>query len=287
MEIVPAQGVAVADSLDDGLVRMWLHGKAANTASAYARDAGAFLAHCGRSIRDVRLADLQAWDASMAGAAHASRKRRLAAAKSLLTFAHRVGYVQLNAGAALRLERATETDCERILSADDVRRMIAAEPDARRRALLRLLYVCGLRASEASGLRWRDMSGSEKKGGSARVLGKGGKLRQVEVPASLWRELAALAAAGGKGDAPVLPGADGGPIDRKVVHRAVKRAARRAGVTEAASAHWLRHSHASHALDRGCKVHVLQQSLGHASLQTTTRYAHVRKGEGSSSFLEG
>ena len=287
MEIVPAQGFAPSAGLDGGLIRMWLHGKATNTAAAYARDAQAFLSHCGRSIQAVRLEDLQAWDASMAGAAHASRKRRLAAAKSLLTFAQRVGYVQLNAGAALRLERATETACERILSTQDVRRMIATEPDARRRALLRLLYLCGLRASEAAGLRWRDMSGSEKKGGASRVLGKGGKLRQVEVPASLWRELAALAPAGGKGDAPVIPGVAGGPIDRKVVHRAVKRAARRAGVTEAASAHWLRHSHASHALDAGCKVHVLQQQLGHASLQTTTRYAHVRKGDGSSSFLEG
>ena len=149
--------------------------------------------------------------------------RRLAAAKSLLSFAQRVGYLQLNPGAALQLERATETENERILSAEDVRRMIAAEPDARRRALLRLLYVCGLRASEAAGLRWRDMTGSEKKGGAARVLGKGGKLRQVEVPASLWRELAALAPAGAKPEAAVIPGAAGGVIDRKVVHRVVKR----------------------------------------------------------------
>lgn len=284
MEIVPAQAFAPARSMDDGVIAMWLHGKAANTAAAYAHDARAFLAHCDRPLAAVRLEDLQAWDASMADAAHASRKRRLAAAKSLLTFAHRVGFLQVNAGAALRVERATETSCERILVAEDVRRMIAAEPDARRRALLRLLYVCGLRASEASGLRWRDMTGSEKKGGEARVLGKGGKLRQVEVPASLWRELAALAP-DARPDAPVIPGL-GGEHGRKIVHRVVKRAARRAGVTEAASAHWLRHSHASHALDAGCKVHVLQQQLGHASLATTTKYAHVRKGQGSSSFLE-
>jgi site-specific recombinase XerD len=67
----------------------------------------------------------------------------------------------------------------------------------------------------------------------------------------------------------------------------VKRAARRAGVNGAASPHWLRHSHASHALDNGCKPHVLQKSLGHASLATTTGYLHVRAGEGSASFIRG
>jgi integrase/recombinase XerD len=69
------------------------------------------------------------------------------------------------------------------------------------------------------------------------------------------------------------------------VHLIVKAAAKRAKLPAAMSAHWLRHSHASHALDRGAPVHVVQSSLGHASLTTTTRYSHARPGDSSARYL--
>lgn len=286
MQVVPAQAFAAAASPDDMLIRMWLHGRGANTALAYEADARRFLVSTAKPIAATTLQDLQLWSESMAGAAHATRARRLAAVKSLLTFAHKLGAMPLNPGAALKLEKATETAGERILSQATVGRMIATESDARLRALLRLVYVCGLRASEAAGLRWRDMTGTDRKGGTARILGKGGKTRNVGVPADLWRELAALTSAP-LPEAPVVPGRNGRPLDRKVVWRAVKRAARRAGATEAASPHWLRHSHASHALDNGAPIHVVREGLGHASLATTTRYAHAKPGESSAAFIKG
>ena len=110
------------------------------------------------------------------------------------------------------------------------------------------------------------------------------KLRAVGVPTGRWAELASLAAAP-KPDLPVIPARGGQALDRKTVHRIVKRAAKRVGVDAAVSAHWIRHSHASHALDNGCKPHVLQASLEHASLNTTTRYVHAKNGEGSESFI--
>ncbi len=286
MQVVPAQGFTPTASPDDMLLRMWLHGKSANTALAYEADARAFLVFTTKPIAATTLPDLQLWAESMAGAAHATRARRLAAVKSFLTFVHRLGAMPMNPGAAYQLEKATETSAERILSETTVKRMIAAEPDARSRALLRLVYVCGLRASEAAGLRWRDMAGTEKKGGSAKVLGKGGKERRVGVPADLWRELAALTAAP-LPDSPVVPARSGRGLDRKCVWRVVKRAARRAGATDAASPHWLRHSHASHALDNGAPIQTVREGLGHASLATTTRYAHAKPGETSAAFIRG
>lgn len=265
---------------------MWLHGRAANTASAYESDARRFLALCGKPLADVTLADLQIFDAGMSDVAHATRARRLASVRSLLSFATRMGYLALNPAVALKLEKPSATTAEHVLSPAEVTRMIVGETDPRLRALLRLLYVLGLRASEACELRWRDLTGDSKKGGEARILGKGSKLRTVVVPADLWRELSALTPAIHP-DAPVIRARDGGDLDRRTVHRAVKRAARRARVTDAASPHWLRHSHATHALEAGCKLHVLQASLGHSSVGTTSRYLHARAGDGSASFIKG
>ena len=77
----------------------------------------------------------------------------------------------------------------------------------------------------------------------------------------------------------------GGPLNRLSVHRVVKLAARRAGLGDAGSAHWLRHASASHALDRGCPIHLVQTTLGHASLATTSRYTHARPGDSSALHL--
>ncbi|MHB8285261.1 MAG: tyrosine-type recombinase/integrase [Caulobacteraceae bacterium] len=284
MNSVPVQGLMPAGSFDEPMIRMWLHNRQPNTALAYEADARRFLAHSGKSITQTTLSDLQAWELSMASDSRASRARRLAAVKSLLSFLTRTGVLTLNPGVALRVEKPQETASERILTREEVARLIGGETDPRRRALLRVLYVMGLRASELVELRWRDMTPVAKKGGEARILGKGAKLRKVAVPLDLWRELAALATTGNP-DSPVVPGYDGEPLDRQAVHRAVKRAARRAGVKGEASPHWLRHSHVSHALDAGCPPHVVQATVGHASMATTTKYSHVRAGESSASYI--
>ncbi|MBK9129438.1 MAG: tyrosine-type recombinase/integrase [Phycisphaerales bacterium] len=70
-------------------------------------------------------------------------------------------------------------------------------------------------------------------------------------------------------------------------HRIVARAARVAGLEKDVSPHWFRHAHASHALDRGCPIHLVQSDLGHASVSTTGQYLHARPGDGSSRYLGG
>jgi integrase/recombinase XerD len=67
----------------------------------------------------------------------------------------------------------------------------------------------------------------------------------------------------------------GKPLERTRVHKIVKQCASKAGVSERVSSHWLRHSHASHAIEGGCNLRLLQQSLGHSKLETTERYRHI------------
>jgi len=282
---VELQAVGALPGGDKMLIRAWLHGRPRNTVAAYRNDAARFLAHAGKPLAQVELADLQAWDTSLADNKPASRVRRLSAAKSLLTFAHGLGAIPTDPGRALRLSKPTATTADRILAEADVARMIGSESNPGRKCLIRLLYLCGLRASEAAALCWRDMTLVGKGGaGEARILGKGAKLRTVGVPAGLWRDLVALTPTR-RPDAPVIPSSTGRPIDRQAVHRAVKAAAKRVGLGKAVSPHWLRHSHASHALDRGAPPQVVQKALGHASLATTTGYLHARRGDLSANYL--
>jgi integrase/recombinase XerD len=97
----------------------------------------------------------------------------------------------------------------------------------------------------------------------------------------MWNELITLT--GREPDAPIFRSRNGETGLRQVmVHYIVKKAAARAGLSAAVSAHWLRHAHVSHALDRGAPAHLVQATVGHASLATTSTYAHARPNDSSS-----
>ena len=85
-------------------------------------------------------------------------------------------------------------------------------------------------------------------------------------------------------DAPVFTSRKGGSLDTRQVHRIVRAAGERVGV-EGVSPHWLRHAHASHALERGAPIHLVQATLGHASVATTGVYLHARPTESSGRYL--
>ena len=276
--LVPQQA-----SSDAQLVTMWLHGRSASTARAYAADAAAFLACAAKPLQSVTVGDVHVFADSLAALASASRARKLSSVKSLLTYAHRLGYVAFNVGAAVRLPPVKNTLAERIMIEADVQRMLALEPDARNAAMLRLVYCAGLRISEVCGLSWRDLSARDD-AGQATVYGKGGKTRVILLPGSVWRAVVALRGSAGP-DAAVFVSQRHGHLDASAVHRVVKAAAARAGLSANVSAHWLRHAHASHALDRGAPIHLVQQTLGHASVATTGRYTHARPSDSSARYL--
>jgi len=107
------------------------------------------------------------------------------------------------------------------------------------------------------------------------VFGKGGKTRVILLPKSLWDRIYILRGAAEHVD-PVFRSREGAALQRRQVHRIVKAAAKRAKLPASASAHWLRHGHASHALKRGAPVHVVQTTLGHASQPRNDNSLHTR-----------
>jgi len=269
---------------DARLIEIWLHGRSPHTQRAYAADVARLRAQAGKSLTAITLTDLQSFADTVAELSPASRYRALSAVKSLLAFGHRLGYLPFDVGGALRLPAVRGRLAERILPESGVHRMLSLEPHERNRAILTLLYASGVRVSELCGLRWRDLQAS---GDSAQitVFGKGGKTRAIRLPETVSRQLDRLRGEH-SGEQPVFRSRKrGGALTPVAVLRIVRRAAVRAGIELAVSPHWLRHAHASHALDRGAPIHLVQATLGHASITTTGRYLHARPSDSSSRFL--
>ncbi|MCJ2039562.1 tyrosine-type recombinase/integrase [Methylobacterium sp. J-059] len=265
------------------MVRLWLARSASpNTRRNYEREARRFLAHVGKPLGSVRIGDLQDYVTGRDGSS-ATVALAASALKSLFTFAQEVGFLRFNIGAAVKVPPIKNTLAERIMSEADALLMIRQEPDMRNRVLLTVLYGGGLRISEVCGLRWRDLSARDE-AGQATIFGKGGKTRVVLLSVATWKVLATLRGEAGP-DAPVFLSRKGGALDPSAVHRVVKAAVARAGLPAEVSAHWLRHAHASHSLDRGAPIHLVQATLGHASVATTGRYLHARPSESSARFL--
>ena len=279
-----AVAIAPQASSDGDMIALWLASfRSSNTRSAYAHDLQAFMRFTGKPLHAVTVRVIQSFALTLDGLAPATAARRLSAVKSLIALAHRLGYLPFDVGAPIQLPAIKDRLAERILSEWQVQRMLELERDARNAALLRLIYSAGLRVSEACGLCWRDFA-ERGDAGQITVMGKGGKTRAVLLPQPIWDRLVALR--GTSGDtSPVFRSRQGNALDRTQVHRIVKAAARRAKLPTAVSAHYLRHAHVSHALDRGAPVHVVRATVGHASLETTTRYSHARPDDSSSRYL--
>ena len=287
----PTGDAPVQASSDDQMITLWLgRFRSPNTLRAFANDIHHFRRAVPKPLREIILRDIQAWGLAME-AIHAPKsvQRRLTTVRSLFAFAHRIGYLQWNVAAAVTTPPIEDKLSQRILTEDQVGKLLAVLRNKRDNALLRLLYIAGLRISEASGLRWRHVT--PRDGGEAQltVFGKGGKTREVLIPAFMAEQLFALKLRLDGPDDPVFRsrsvarrGVAMGPRD---VWKTVKTAVQRANLPREISSHWLRHAHASHSLDRGAPVHVVQQTLGHASLTTTTRYTHVRPGDSSAKYL--
>ena len=220
--------------------------------------------------------------ANATGLAPTSLRRRAASIRGFYRFAYGDGLIGRDVAAHLDLPRQPRLLPE-TLTVAEVDALLEAAPDLRARALLELLYAAGLRVSEALGLDREDLSTD---GGFVRVIGKGDKERLVPVGdiALDWLDrwladgrpaLLALAHVTPLRGGPLFLGDRGGRLARQQAFAIVKAAARTAGLPEAVSPHTLRHSFATHLLEGGADLRIVQELLGHASISTTQLYTHV------------
>lgn len=271
----------VSGARDDAhLVALWLAARPPTTERVYRPVVEAFLK--GRALREASAADVISWAESLQGEP-ATRARKVSTVKSLLSFAWRTGYALHNVGRALRCVKVPSKVHTRILEEPEMKALFEAASPGRDRAFVRLMYASGARVSELCMLRWVDLN----QPGRMSVLGKGSKTRTLIVPQHILNDVLALRPSGVSYESPVFvskrrPSKGLSPRDaRQIVYRTRERA----GQDRRVSPHWLRHSHATHALDHGAPIHILQQTMGHASVATTSIYLHVRPDKGSSQYL--
>lgn len=267
------------------LIRWWISQKAISTQKTYLMVSRQFLAFVGKDLTEVMLEDIMLWLESyhLRRASQNTINNKLAAIKSLFSFAVKTGYLPANPAALVKSLKPKDALNERILSEGEVRGLIKGAKNERDRLIIVLLYMLGLRVSELVGLSWEDFKPTQD-GVLVTVLGKGSKTRILVLERGLFHELLKLPKSE-KTEA-VFLSRFGNRLDRHGIHRLVKDAAERAGINPHTSAHWLRHAHACHSLKHGAGIDLLMKSLGHSSLSTTSRYLHCQVGECTSKFIE-
>lgn len=270
---------------EEELVTVWIRRhESVHTRRNYERQSARFRNFACKPLGACRIGDVQDYLISLGTLAPATRANAIAAVKSLLSFAHEIGYTRFNVGAVIKAPSIKESLAERIIGEVDVMRMIGRELDQRNHVLLTILYGAGLRISEACSLRWRDLVARDD-AGQATIYGKGGKTRVILLSANSWKMLHTIGLGRDLDEAVFASRKTGAALDPSQVHRIVKAAAARVGLSSEISAHWLRHAHASHSLDRGAPISLVQNTLGHASVATTSRYLHARPADSSARYL--
>lgn len=257
--------------------------RSANTVQAYESDIRGlfqYLDHL-QSIQDLTLMDLRSWLAELQrkGQARATIARKAAAARSFTGWAKRRGLIDQDPATRLMSPTVPKT-LPAVLTPDQAELVVTHPSDehevlvARNRAILELLYATGIRVSELCGT---DIGDLDRRRNVLRVLGKGGKERMVPFgsPAAhaidTWLHFRSQLAREPK---PLFVGTRGGRIDPRTVRTLVNRVTLEA-TGQRLSPHALRHTTATHVLEGGADMRVVQELLGHSSMSTTQRYTHV------------
>jgi len=282
---------AIATYLDHLVVE---RGTARNTVDSYSRDLRRYATHL-EAEGVTRLSEvspqhvtsfgaaLREGDAEHQPLAASSAARALVAVRGLHKFAHADGLTEHDPARDVRPPAAAKRLPKALPVGDVLKLLDTPPPDGERalrdRALLELLYSTGARISEAVGLDVDDVDETER---TVLLDGKGGKQRIVPIgrpalaalDAYLVRARPALASHG-RGTAALFLNARGSRLSRQSAWQVLKDTAEKAGITAAVSPHTLRHSFATHLLEGGADVRVVQELLGHASVTTTQVYTLV------------
>ena len=273
----------------------------ANTAEAYVRDVAKLLAHLARLDQpihplDVHLDDLEHFLAALHDQHITSRSqaRILSGIRSFYQYLVLDGY--LDADPSLLLESPKiGMHLPEVLSVEEIDRLVevidmSKREGQRNRAIIETLYSCGLRVSEACALKLSDLYFAE---GFIKVEGKGSKQRLVPISERAIAEIVAYLT--DRADIAIKPGHEDylfvsahfrKRMSRITMFHIIKELAQQAGITKNISPHTLRHSFATHLLEGGANLRVIQSMLGHEDIGTTEIYTHIDANRLRSEIIE-
>ena len=264
-----------------------------NTAASYSSDIKEFFTDSGVKPEDAGLEDVREWLSKRAETvSKRTQARELSALRSFFDYMILEGMRKENPCESLESPRIGRYLPD-VLSVEEVDRIMesvdCSNPKGLRdRAILEILYGCGLRVSEAVGLKISDVFVKE---GFVRVIGKGNKQRIVplgEVAADCFTEYLGCRGEAAKPEFSDIAflNRNGMPLSRVYVFNMVKTQAIAAGISKNISPHTFRHSFATHLIENGADLRVVQEMLGHESILTTEIYTHINSATWQAAVLE-
>ena len=256
-------------------------GMSGHTLRAYRKDLEEFAAYAPKDADDIEMIDVRGFVAQQIknGLTKTTAGRRLSSVRSFLTYLTREGYLKANPAKLVTTPKA-ERHLPKFLSVDDVFALIE-RPDTigflhvRDKAILELLYSSGLRVSEVCGLTAEDINTRE---GLVKVKGKGRKERIVPLGSKAAEAIRGYMTEKillKKKSKTLFLNKSGTPLSERSIRRIVVKYSRLIGVSGQIGPHTIRHTFASHLLQAGADLRVIQELLGHASLSTTQKYTHL------------
>ena len=250
---------------------LFLRGVAANTRETYLRYAKQFVAFHRRDARQLDTEDVRAWVMHLRRAGRAPRSINVAMSALRFLF----GVTLRRPEVMYPIRRVVEHDVQpAILSGSEVQRLLEAIESARDRAIVMLLYGSGLRISEALSLTTADVDAG--RGVLTIRHTKSRRDRIVPLPAITLEALREWMRQRRSRSESLFPGRAGrASLTREAVHKQLRLAAARAGLSKRVYPHLLRHSFATHLLELGADIRTVQILLGHRSILSTTRYTHL------------
>lgn len=283
-------------NIDDmNMIASWVYQKGEKTQIYYKRIVRNFFGFYPElSLKTTQITHLVLFLKTYKSFSDSTRNTYKNALCSLFSFATKTGYLEKNPALALENLKTPDKLFSKVLSRPQIERLILIEKNLRNKLILKILYFTGIRVDELSHLKVNSFQKTES-AWIMIVIGKGRKVRSIRLPDHLMADIADFIAGLDSIDCLFTNDrrVDFGindfsrtPLSNSQIFRIVKTAAKNAGLDIQPSPHWLRHTSATHAIENGAPIHVVQRSLGHESISTTGRYLEIRPKESVGDYIK-
>lgn len=301
--ISPEKHILISAKTVGQAIDTWLAGKSRLTQHGYLVDIKQFFACCfegfpyesvlGQDIlilKDIKLESIQSFANHLMSFNRSKNTigRKITAIKSFFTFLQKTGVIAGNPGSLIAPKIDRSISAKRFIDQYGMKKLLSmpatkeTPKEKRDRIIVKTLYYTALRANEMCSITWKNII--LKSNGSAiiELSGKGDKHRSVLIPAHLVEDLLSIKK---EGSELLFQSRESGNLTTRQLQRIVKDVAVKHGLSAEISPNYLRHSHASNALDNGASILLIKNTLGHSSIATTERYLHAKITECSSMYL--
>lgn len=290
LEIVPGKNLE-----DLAIIGSWLFQKSEKTQRYYRRIVKEFLNfYPSISLKTTQITHLSLFIKTFGDHTDSTRNTYKNALCSLFSFAQKTGYIERNPATMLESIKTPDRLYSKVLSRDQVEQMILKETNPRNSLILKIFYFTGVRVDELCKLKITSIHKTSEDAYYLIVEGKGRKVRSINLPSHLSVQLLDYVAKISTRYLFVSESVSSGnvaniidkPLNSSQIFRIVRASAVKAKLSVMPSPHWLRHTCATHSIEAGAPIHVVQKTLGHESISTTGKYLDIRPKESAGDYLK-